>query len=99
MEPQYPIPDDSTGASRRCSEVQEALADELADRRQVRRAELCLVPLEQGRERAEQLPDAEVAVAGTEEGGLHGVRGPRAPEPALLAQHDRLGVLGTRSAH
>ena len=49
-------------------------------------------------ERSEELPDGQVAVAGAEERGLDRVGGAGPPEPALLAQHDRLRVLGAGAA-
>ncbi len=43
-------------------------------------------------------PTVEVAVAGADEGGLDGVGGAGPAQAGLLAQHDRLGVLGARGA-
>ena len=50
--------------------AQEALGDELAHHREVRRAELVGVALEQVGEGVEDLPDGQLAVAGTDQRGL-----------------------------
>ena len=56
--------------------------------------ELVRVALEQVGERVEDLPDGEVAVAGSDQRRLDGVDAAGAAQPGLLTQHDRLGVLG-----
>ena len=57
-----------------------------------------LVALQQCGDRPQQLTERQVAVAGPDEGRLDRVGGPRAPEAALLAEHDRLRVLGAGPA-
>src|SRR4051794_29681582 len=67
---------------------EEALRDELADRREVGLPGPSGVEVEQLGHRVQDLPEGEVAVAGTHQGGLDGVGLPGPAQAALLAQHD-----------
>ena len=78
--------------------LEEPLADELAHHREVGRHQLVGTGVGELGQRPEELPDGQVAVARSEEGRLDGVGGACPAEAALLAQHDRLRVLGARAA-
>ena len=76
--------------SRRASRKPSATRSRTAATRSSRSS--AAVPIEQGRERVQDLADGQVAVTGADERGLDGVDLAGAAHPALLAQHDRLGV-------
>ena len=67
---------------------------QLLDQWEVRRAGLLDVELQQLGHGVEDLPDAEFTVACPHQRSLHGVDLTGAAQPPLLAQHDRLRVLG-----
>src|SRR3954447_19847573 len=71
---------------------QEAVPHQLADHVGTSGTERGFVLAEEGRERAQDLPDRALAVAGADQAALHRVDLPGPPHAALLPEHDGLRV-------